>query len=158
MQVINVKVMPNKLQEVLAHKRNKNAAAIAAIIRDEKILLGLREYENAETVWVIPGGSIDHGETLEQAVRREVKEETAIDDLDFVAFVGKVQAEDRDPLYVFHCESTQQPKLAEPNKFSEWKWFDLERFADGQPDNYINEPCRQVILDYFQENGIIDAQ
>ena len=30
-------------------------------------------------MWCVPGGAIELGETLEEALRREVKEETALD-------------------------------------------------------------------------------
>ncbi|PSO45568.1 MAG: hypothetical protein BRC25_01785 [Parcubacteria group bacterium SW_6_46_9] len=143
--------MSGGLQTQLVQQPNKGTAAIAIIIRDGRILLGLREYEDAPTVWVAPGGSVDVGETLEQAVRRETKEETGIDDLESIDYIGEVNAEDRDPLHVFHCESSQEPALVEPEKFAEWRWFPLAKFVSGQPSSFINEPLRDAIVNYYHQ-------
>ena len=43
--------MSGGLQTQLVQQPNKGTAAIAIIIRDGRILLGLREYEDAPTVW-----------------------------------------------------------------------------------------------------------
>ena len=55
--------------------------------KDGKLLLGLRNYNqeiadsemHEEGTWSCPGGNIEYGETFEQAVTREAKEETGID-------------------------------------------------------------------------------
>jgi len=147
--------MSSGLQTQLAHQPSGSTAAIAVIIRDDKLLLGLREYEGAPTVWTAPGGSVDVSETFEEAARRETKEETGIDDLEFINHIGEVNAEDRDPLHIFHCESDQEPNLVEPEKFNKWWWFALDEFASGQPENYISEPSRKLVVDYFRKNGKI---
>lgn len=151
--------MSSELTDALSQTVSEDSAAVAVIIRDENILLGLREYspkKGGANVWTAPGGSVDAGETLEMAVRRETREETGIDDLVFVDYIGKVNAKDRDPLFVFRCETNQEPELAEPDKFGELRWFPVAKFVRGQPDNYINEASRELILDYCQKNGIID--
>jgi ADP-ribose pyrophosphatase YjhB (NUDIX family) len=111
--------MSNLLASKLGEKADGKVAAIAVIIRDEHILLGLREYEKAATVWTAPGGSVDNDESLESAVRREAREETGIDDLQFVGYIGEIKADDRDPLHIFHCQTDQDSQLTEPEKFSE---------------------------------------
>jgi ADP-ribose pyrophosphatase YjhB (NUDIX family) len=142
--------MSNELKTKRNQVADEDTAAVAVIVRNGKILLVLREYEKAPTVWTVPGGSSDGGEKLEVIVRRETQEETGIDNLEFVDYIGEVNADDRDPLHIFHCHTDQNPKLKEPQKFSEWRWFSLSDFADGKPDNYINEPLRNVILDYLK--------
>ena len=46
------------------------------ILNDEKILLVSRKYGSDKGKWCIPCGKVDTGETLENAVIREVLEET----------------------------------------------------------------------------------
>lgn len=59
---------------------------------DGKLLLGNNRaggvYEN---LWVVPGGGVDPGETLEQALIREISEEIGIDISD--AIIERIQQE-----------------------------------------------------------------
>jgi len=48
------------------------------VIRGGKVLLIQRGKEPLKGRWVIPGGTVELGETLEDAVAREVREETGI--------------------------------------------------------------------------------
>ncbi len=45
---------------------------------DRKILLVLRDREPKEGMWALPSGFVELGETIEEAVLRELKEETGI--------------------------------------------------------------------------------
>ena len=54
-------------------------AVSAAILRDGKVLIVRRARKPALGVYTLPGGVVEAGETLEEAVRREVREETALD-------------------------------------------------------------------------------
>ncbi|MEM4733021.1 MAG: NUDIX hydrolase [Candidatus Bathyarchaeia archaeon] len=51
----------------------------AIIINDGKILLEKRKSPPAKGKWSVPGGLVELGEKIEQAVIREVKEETGLD-------------------------------------------------------------------------------
>jgi ADP-ribose pyrophosphatase YjhB (NUDIX family) len=52
--------------------------ATAVIIENGKILL-MRRVKPGEEYFILPGGGVDKGETIEEAVRREVKEEFCLD-------------------------------------------------------------------------------
>ena len=67
-------------------------AVSAAIFRDGRVLIVRRARPPAHGLYTLPGGGVELGETLEQAVIREVREETALE----VALVGFRQAIARD--------------------------------------------------------------
>jgi 8-oxo-dGTP diphosphatase len=50
----------------------------AVVFKDGKILLIRRAKPPAQGLWAIPGGSVNLGETLQQAAERETLEETGI--------------------------------------------------------------------------------
>ncbi len=54
------------------------AAAGAVVFKENRVLLVLRGQAPAKKMWAIPGGSVELGETLQQAAEREVYEETGI--------------------------------------------------------------------------------
>jgi 8-oxo-dGTP pyrophosphatase MutT (NUDIX family) len=63
--------------------RSINREIVSALIftRDNKLLLGLKDPEKGGVYaecWHIPGGGVDENETKEQALQREVLEETGI--------------------------------------------------------------------------------
>jgi 8-oxo-dGTP diphosphatase len=53
-------------------------AVSAAIFRDNKLLLVRRARSPAQGFYSLPGGRVEFGETLHQALLREVTEETAL--------------------------------------------------------------------------------
>jgi mutator protein MutT len=51
----------------------------AIVVDGDRVLLVKRAHEPLKGEWSLPGGAVDVGETLEQAIRREVREETCLD-------------------------------------------------------------------------------
>src|SRR5271165_7674194 len=70
-------------------------AVSAAIFRDGRVLIVRRARPPAHGLYTLPGGGVELGETLEQAVIREIREETALD-IEPVELVGFRQAIARD--------------------------------------------------------------
>jgi 8-oxo-dGTP diphosphatase len=70
-------------------------AVSAAIFRDGKVLIVRRARPPAHGLYTLPGGGVELGETLEEAVIREVREETALE-VAPVALAGYRQAIARD--------------------------------------------------------------
>jgi len=70
-------------------------AVSAAIIRDGKVLVVRRARNPALGIYTLPGGGVETGETLMQAVTREVREETSLA-VEPVALAGHREAIGRD--------------------------------------------------------------
>jgi ADP-ribose pyrophosphatase YjhB (NUDIX family) len=64
------------MTELLPTIRN---AVRAVIIKDERVLLLRKEYEDGSELYALPGGGQDTGETLEAALKRECLEEIGCD-------------------------------------------------------------------------------
>jgi 8-oxo-dGTP diphosphatase len=70
-------------------------AVSAAIVRDGKVLIVRRARKPALGIYTLPGGGVEIGETLSEAVKREVREETALT-IEPVALAGHREAIVRD--------------------------------------------------------------
>lgn len=70
-------------------------AVSAAIIRDGKVLVVRRARKPALSLYSLPGGVVEAGETLAEAVTREVREETALT-IEPVALAGNREVIVRD--------------------------------------------------------------
>lgn len=70
-------------------------AVSAAIIRDGRILIVRRARPPAHGLFTLPGGGVEVGETLHEAVIREVREETALT-VEPLALAGYREAIGRD--------------------------------------------------------------
>jgi ADP-ribose pyrophosphatase YjhB (NUDIX family) len=70
-------------------------AVSAAIFRDGRVLIVRRARPPAHGLYTLPGGGVELGETLEEAVIREVREETALE-VEPIELIGFRQAIARD--------------------------------------------------------------
>jgi 8-oxo-dGTP diphosphatase len=68
----------------------------AVILRQDSVLLVERGQEPLKGYWSLPGGVVEVGETLEQAIRREIREETGLE-VDIVQVIEVFERIMRDP-------------------------------------------------------------
>ncbi|MER8473677.1 NUDIX domain-containing protein [Mesorhizobium sp. M1328] len=74
----------------------KRVAASAVVLDEEgRLLLVQRAHQPDKGCWTLPGGCVEAGETLEQAVIREVAEETGLA-IRVVREVGQLKVPDGD--------------------------------------------------------------
>jgi 8-oxo-dGTP diphosphatase len=64
--------------DVRAYPDRPFLAVSAAIIRDGRVLVARRARGPALGIWTMPGGVVEAGETLAEALKREIEEETAM--------------------------------------------------------------------------------
>ena len=113
---------------------------VGALILDEagRIFLSQRGplAKNERGLWEIPGGGVEFGETLADALRREMREEYAIeievgDLLDVVDHILPAEGQHWvSPTFI--CRITAgEPRIVEPGKCSAIGWFGLAEMPDG---------------------------
>ena len=67
------------MAEGRSYPTRPHLAVSAAIIRDGKVLIVRRARPPARGLYTLPGGGVEAGETLHEAVVREVREETGLE-------------------------------------------------------------------------------
>ena len=72
------------MNDARAYPERPFLAVSAAIIRDGRVLVVRRARPPAEGLYTLPGGVVEAGETLHEAIIREVAEETGISILPLV--------------------------------------------------------------------------
>lgn len=79
--------------------QNPKPCVAVLILRGNAVLLGRRAIEPARGMWDIPGGFIESGETAEDAVVREILEETSLHVRvrDFLGSIPDVYGERQEP-------------------------------------------------------------
>lgn len=127
--------------------------------KDDKILLQKRcNNEYCSQLYAVPGGSVEAGESVLKTIVREAEEELGI----------KLLEKDLKVTHVMHLNSSHgefvhffvetnrwdgEPKIMEPSKCSEIKWFSL----DTLPENITKANKQAIELSskgvFFSEQG-----
>jgi ADP-ribose pyrophosphatase YjhB (NUDIX family) len=139
------------MKEKLNKIGNKNICPVAIISKDGLYLVGCRHYSPKNIVWTNVGGRSEIGETIEQTLRREVREEVGIDEFDIVDYIGEVGgAKKGDIVPIFFARTNCDAKLMEPEKFSEWKWISFDDYFTDKRYSGINPDARKMIINYLK--------
>ncbi|MFA6349849.1 MAG: macro domain-containing protein [Candidatus Omnitrophota bacterium] len=103
--------------EYVTHKLQSGPFTTTDAIIDIDGAVVVIKRSNPPFGWALPGGFVDYGESLEQAVRREMKEETGLDLFDLKQF-HTYSDPDRDPRFhtictVFTAKAKGRPKAGD---------------------------------------------
>ena len=100
---------------------------VAGLIKNKgKYLLIKEKMESGRDLWIVPGGGVEFGESLEEAVKREILEELGIeiDNLEFLTFKEAVFPEFNyhTVIFFYQAESDQKVRVGD-QKILEAKYF-----------------------------------
>jgi 8-oxo-dGTP diphosphatase len=127
---------------------------VGAVVRDDagRLLLIRRGHEPSRGLWSLPGGRVEPGETLEQAVVREVREETGLD-VRAGAVVGSVLIPAGAVVYdVTDFACTPVDPSAEPffgDDADDVRWVDVAALDDL--------PCTPRLVEHLRAWGVLPA-
>lgn len=100
---------------------------------DERVLFMKRQPHKTDgSLWGIPGGRCEKGETAHQAVVREIKEETGIDlENESLTYIGKVYIRLPDIDFIYHMFAHKLQNIPaeipiDPKEHTEYRWITLQ--------------------------------
>ena len=108
-------------------------ATVGAVIEGEDgLLLALRNHAPFEGFWCLPGGHIEFGEGVEEALYREINEETGLSITDyrflgyFTEYFPEMEWHAVALMFVVRVEGTEKRQESE---VKELRWFSREELA-----------------------------
>ena len=107
------------------------------VVRDDKVLLGLRAGSHGAGTWSCPGGHVEFGETIEECSIRETLEETGLNlnlrdnHFDWNEKFWPEEGKHYITIYSLGTiDNDAEPALLEPQKCLEWRWFTSEELEN----------------------------
>lgn len=128
----------------------------ALIVNDKNQVLLLRRTKKCQCgmkgIWSRPGGTVEFGETVEESIKREIKEELDIDIELFGpnTYYDDIRVEDNIKKHWVACGCfakiiSGELKNLEPEKHDKLGWFEL----DNLPENIV--AYTKISIDEFKE-------
>ncbi len=140
-----------ELRQLIGHRPILMLGATTLVLDEENRLLMMRRTDSG--YWGTPGGAVELGEIIEEAAKRETREETNIEItamLLFGVFSGPdlyYKYPNGDEVYnvsIVYLTRDWRGEIRLNDEHSEWKWF--------APDNLPEDvsPPIMTILDHFR--------
>ena len=128
--------------------KKKIRVVAALIVKDNKIFAAKRAYGFLKGKWELPGGKIEAGETPEQAIVREIKEElaTEIKVNEFVTNIVYEYPEFILDMDVFNCSVLSGRLSLDKSVHLEEGFLSLNEF---NPEDWC--PADKLIIEFLQE-------
>ena len=123
----------------------------AVVVSDDRLLMVRRGRGPAQGEWSVPGGRVEWGETLAEAIVRELREETGLDGVcgEFVGWVERVDADHHYVILDFRVVVLDEASPVAGDDALEATWVPLEsvtllRVVDG-------------LIEFLTDHGILDV-
>lgn len=148
-------------------EKQKSAGAIIYTIENKKLLFLLLQNTLKNTYWEFPKGKIENNESIEETVKREVKEETGLDDIKilqkfnhtlkwFYQFEGKTIF--KEAIYLLAKIKNQDKfKVKINHEHEKFEWMSYEKAMQEtkkKSNKEMLEKANQFILEYEKQKSL----
>ena len=146
----------HELRKVVGNQPLIMVGATLLVLNQKNHLLMIKRTDNNR--WGVPGGAMELGESLEETVKREVREEIGVDikDLElFGVYSGQELyykypngAEVYNVSVVYIIRNFTEEVIVNPDEHSEYKYFDVRNLPDE-----ISPPIKSILRDLQARNS-----
>jgi 8-oxo-dGTP diphosphatase len=132
--------------------------AKAVVLNQDNKLLALRRSRTdtrRPLQWDLPGGWVDEGENIEQAVVREIREEAGIAtqiNAHNLVFVEQAVKEDHQVIWLFFGCKADIGGVKLSSEHEEYTWFSLDEAIDK-----YEYPLHQRVFQHIKEANLLDT-
>jgi ADP-ribose pyrophosphatase YjhB (NUDIX family) len=133
---------------MFSDKEYRNPLTTVDLIIEYRDGIVLIKRKNPPYGWALPGGFVDYGESLEDAARREAKEETGLD-VELIRQFHTYSAPGRDPR--FHTITTVYVARAAGDLIAGDDAGDVGVFPTNQLPDDIAFDHKEILDDYFRK-------
>ena len=106
--------------------------SVHAVITNNEGKLLLLKQTYTDKRWGLPGGSVEPGETIHEAIKRECYEELGLNII-IGAFTGLYYHKNYNAqVGIFRCELPDGASICLSSEHSEYKWFNISELSDVQ--------------------------
>lgn len=132
----------------MEHNRENNHPKVGIgimIFKDGKVLMHKRKGSHGAGEYSWPGGHLEYMESFEDCIRREVREEAAIE-VKNIRFLRLLNLKSYAPKHYVDLAfvadwASGEPKVMEPEKNDGWGWYALDN---------LPRPCFSAIDSYLE--------
>ncbi|TSC87311.1 MAG: NUDIX hydrolase [Microgenomates group bacterium Gr01-1014_16] len=111
---------------------------VSGLIFDSGKILLIHRFKNGDEYWTVPGGGVEEGESLIEAIHREIMEETNLTITELTPAFEYFQQSFQEPCPFFLCKVTGKPKIGDgPEKIAHstdnqyiLEWVDMNNFSN----------------------------
>jgi len=125
---------------------------VGAFIQNQKGEIALFKSSKWDDIWLPPGGHINYGETLEDALRREIREEVGVE-IDNIKLIRSGELIE-DPhfyrkahLIFFHfsCQFKGDRFKIDNREIINYKWFSIDEILKSEEiDSWTKESVKKI--------------
>lgn len=129
---------------------------LTGILKEEKSILLVKQKVSKHRAWSLPGGRLEHGETIEQGIVRELKEETGLD-IEVVKLLFVCDKPDASPPLIhitFLVKKVAGEIVLPTNEFDDNPIYDVKMVAIDDLTNYgFSQKFVDIIKSDFEDAG-----
>ena len=138
-------------------ENNRPRVRVAGILEEDGKLLLIEHTKNDKSYWLLPGGGVDWGESIEEAVKREFLEETnLVVEIEEFLFISETLAPDKTKhvinLYFRVSRVSGEMALGDDVVLSDLKFFSLEEMEKIKIYPNVNGILKKIMKKESYEN------